>query len=133
MNPTSVDIKDMLEGQSSLGLVFADNLFVGDEPDLPDNTVTIFDTPGGPPLLCYYETPIYDYTTIQVRVRNNSYLNGWDMINDIKNFLHGKDNEIVNNTDYQVIVCVGEPFLLDRDENNRFRFVVNFDVQRKST
>ena len=29
MNPTSVDIKDMLEDDSTLGLVFGTNLFIG--------------------------------------------------------------------------------------------------------
>lgn len=46
MNAPSVDIKDMLEAESSLGLTFTSDLFVGHEPNTPDETVTIFDTPG---------------------------------------------------------------------------------------
>jgi hypothetical protein len=130
MNAPSVDIKDMLEAQSSLGLTFGTNLFIGREPTSPDNCVTIFDTPGGPPALTL-DNIDYNYPSIQVRVRNNDYLTGWGLIDDIKNFLHGKSHETWNGTRYELIACTVEPAMLDWDENNRARFVTTFNIQRR--
>ena len=112
MNAPSVDIKDILEAESSLGLTFATNLFVGYEPPTPDECVTIFDTPG-------------------FRVRSNSYTDGWDLIQDITTVLHGLSQETWNATLYSVIKCSSGPAMLDWDNNNRPRFIVNFDIQRR--
>jgi len=134
MNPTSEDIKDMLEAESSLGLTFRTNLFIGREPDRPSDCTTIFDTPGGPPMLALSKADSdYYYPSIQIRVRTdmNSYQEGWDLINAIKVLLHGVGPEVWNGTTYTLIRCVGEPFLLGRDENQRPWFVVNFDIQRR--
>jgi len=131
MNPCSVDIKDMLESESSLGLTFASNLFIGREPTSPDNCVTIFDTPGGAPQQTYVQGEDYYYPSVQIRVRNNDYLTGWDLINDIKMLLHNKSQETWNGTLYSAIACSIEPALLDWDENGRARFVTTFDIQRK--
>jgi len=131
MNPASQDIKDILEADSSLGLTFADNLYIGREPETPDNTVTIFDTPGDPPDFTYNNTVKYYRPAIQIRVRNNNYQNGWSLIDEIKLSLHGRINEVWNGTKYTQIRCFMEPMLLDWDENNRVRFVTTFNIQRK--
>ena len=51
MNSPSVDIRQMLEADSSLGLVYATDLFIGKEPAKPRDCVTIYDTVGYPPPL----------------------------------------------------------------------------------
>ena len=131
MNPCSVDISDILEAESSLGLILGENLFIGKEPDSPNNCVTIFDTPGFPPQLTYIQGENYFYPSIQIRVRNIDYLDGWEMVNDIKNLLHGRGQETWNGTLYSVIVCVAEPSLLDWDKNGRAHFVITFNIQRR--
>ncbi len=134
MNPPSVDIKDMLEAESSLGLVFLTNLFIGREPNKPNDCVTIFDTPGGLPMLALNKADSnYYYPSVQIRVRRamNSYLDGWELVNVIKELLHGVGPEIWNGTTYTLIKCTGEPFLLGWDENQRPWFIVNFDIQRR--
>jgi len=135
MNPSSVDIKDILEAESSLGLTFGTDLFVGLEPATPDDCVTIFDTPGQPPVLTLggQSGEGYFFPAIQIRVRNNSYTTGWDVINDIKTTLHGLNNETWNGTIYDVVKCNGEPFLLNWDENERARFVSTYNIFRKET
>lgn len=131
MNAPSEDIKDMLEAESSsLGLTFATNLFIGKEPMLPKNCVTIFDTPGFPSYLGL-NTVGYEYPSIQIRVRNSGYINGWNLANDIKNLLHGKKQETWNGTLYTVIICSSGPALLDWDDNNNARFIINFNLQRR--
>ena len=131
MNPASVDIKDLLEGESSLGLTFASNLFIGREPTHPDNVVTLFDTPGGPPQLTYDRTEKYYYPSVQVRVRNNSYLDGWDLIHNIREVLHGQGHVTINGTTYELIKCSMEPSFLTWDRNSRAVFVTTFDLQRR--
>lgn len=129
MNPSSVDIKDLLV--ANLGLIFATDLFIGKEPATPNNVTTIFDTPGRAPSLYYDNTIQYYFPSVQIRVRNTDYLSGWNLINDIKVLLHGRANEQINNTIYTVMVCSSDPALLDWDDNNRARFIVNFDLQRE--
>lgn len=131
MNATSEDIKDMLEAESSLGLTFAINLFIGKEPADPDNCVTIFDTHGAPPQLTYNKNEIYQYPSVHIRVRNRAYMTGWTLANDIKDALHGRAQETWNATYYGLIISTGEPALLDWDEHGRARFIINFDIQRR--
>lgn len=130
MNATSVDIKDMLEVDSSLGLVFAEDLFVGKEPPNPDNTVTIFDAYGRPPQLTM-DVATYEYPSIQIRVRNRDYRVGWNLINEIYLSLHGRAHETWNGTLYEVIYCSSGPALLDWDDNGRVRFIINLNLQRR--
>ena len=134
MNSPSEDIKDMLVADSSLSLTFATDLFIGREPTLPKNCVTIFDTAERAPQLTLGgkdNTENYFYPSIQIRVRNIDYRDGWDLIQDIRTSLHGRAQETRNGTLYSVIYCASGPALLDWDENNRVRFIINFNIQRR--
>jgi hypothetical protein len=130
MNSNSEDIKDLLEGESSLGLSFATNLFIAKEPSSPDDCVTIFDTPGGQVDLMPTKGDEYYRGNIQIRVRDNSQASAWELINDIVDFLHNKGNEEINDVKFTVIRCSNSPFQLDWDENNRIRLVTNFELQK---
>lgn len=130
MNIPSIDIKDIIVAESSLALTFATDLFIGQEPAEPDNCVTIFDTPGFPPQLTYKKGEDYFYPSIQIRVRSQNYTTGWNLINDIKEFLHARSHETINATVYEVMICSIEPALLDWDDNERARFVTTFNLQR---
>jgi len=134
MNPTSFDVKDILEDESELGLVFATNLFIGYEPPMPNNVVTIFDTPGRKPQLNYATregVENYYYPSIQIRVRNLDYTDGWDLAKSIMDKLHGRSGDTVNSTYYELFDCMTEPTLLDWDQKKRARFIMNFDIQRR--
>jgi len=131
MNSSAEDIKDMLVDESSLGLTFATNLFVGREPSSPDDCVTIFETPGFPPQLTLKQGEDYYYPSVQIRVRNNNYQTGWTLAHNIMVSLHGRGHETWNETLYTVIRCSNGPALLDWDENGRARFIINFNMQRR--
>ena len=132
MNSSSEDIKDMLEDSSSgLGLTFGTDLFVGREPTTPDQCATIFDTAGLPNQVTLGMEGNYYYPSIQIRVRSNDYRDGWDLIQNIMISLHGREQETWNGTLYSIIKQSSGPTLLDWDDNNRVRFVVNFDLQRR--
>jgi hypothetical protein len=130
MNPSSVDIKDMLEAESALGLEFADNLFIGKEPSTPNNCVTIFDTMGYAPQLTLDVTK-YEFPSVQIRVRSTDYLTGWALIQSITDLLHGRAQETWNDTLYSVIYCSSGPAFMRWDENNRAQFVSNFNINRR--
>ena len=134
MNASSVDIRHILEeaGDSSgIDVTFGSNLFIGKEPTKPTNCVTIFDTPGFSPALGLTDQG-YEYPSIQIRVRNTSYINGWNLIEEIKTALHGLHQETWNGTLYSLIYCSSGPALLDWDDNGNARFVCNFNLQRRS-
>lgn len=131
MSAPSVDIKDMIEAESSLGLTFATDLFIGREPLSPDDCVTIFDTPGFPPDLTLNKTEIYNRPSIQIRVRDRSYTTGWNLINNLKVFLHGLAHETWNSSYYSLIECSIEPAHLEWDKHDRAVFVTTFDIQRR--
>ena len=131
MNSGSSDIKSILLDESSLGLTFAGDLFIGFEPKRPDNTVTIFDTGGAGPQLTFDRSEKYEYTNVQIRVRDNSYETAWERINDIKNTLHGRAHETWNGTYYSLVKCSSDIAFLDWDNERRARFVVNFELQRR--
>jgi len=131
MGPQSEDIKDMLVAESSLGLIFATSLFIGLEPATPDETVTIFDTMGFPDQLTLTPGEVYEYPSIQIRVRSNDYMTGWTLAHDIKTSLHGRAQETWNGTLYSVIYTPGGVAFLDWDDSDRARFIINFNLQRR--
>lgn len=129
MNAPSEDIKDMLV--DDLSLVFGTNLFIGEEPTTPDDTVTIFDTPGFAPDLTMQNDGNYHRPSVQIRVRNQDYRDGWSLTNDIKVSLHGRAQETWNGTLYSVLLAQSDPFFMGLDENRRARFVITFNMQRR--
>jgi len=132
MNPSSEDIKDMLEAESALAFTFGTDLFIGKEPATPDNCVTLFDTGGMPPQLTLTgQGEDYFYPSIQVRVRNRAYMTGWLLAENIREALHGRAQETWNGTLYTLVHCSSGPAFLDWDDNGRARIVINFLIQRR--
>ena len=135
MNAPSKDIIQILEeiGESSgfADLIYATNLFKNREPAIPINCVTIFDTSGFSPDLGL-STQGYERPSIQVRVRNKKQTDAQELIERIKDALHGLAQTTVNGTLYSVIYAVGSPALLDWDDNGNCRFICNFNIQRRS-
>ena len=130
MNPASKDIRDILV-TAGLSLVVGTNLFIGEEPPTPANTVTIYDTPGSAPMLTQNRTERYDYPAIQIRVRNTIYLTGYALIEAIRVALHGLAHQAQGGAVYELVKCDQDPFLLDYDESGRPRFICNFSIQRR--
>lgn len=131
MNNPASDLKDMIEA-GDLELYYNDNLYIGTEPPLPRDCVTIFDTAGrAPQMMLNPEDNGYEYPSVQIRVRNIDYLTGWSLIESIKALLHGLHQETWNSTLYSVIYCASGPALLDKDDNGNCRFIINFNIERR--
>jgi hypothetical protein len=134
MNSVAVDIKAMLQADGDVEVdssVGCYDIFIGKEPDNPENSITIFETGGYPPQLNFNKDEIYEYPSVQIRVRSTDYLDCWSLANSIKDSLHGRAHETWNGTYYSVIYCLNGPTLLDFDQNNNPRFILNFNVQRR--
>lgn len=132
MKPSSKHIKDMLEDDSSLGLTFKDNLFIGIEPATPDNCVTIIDTPGGAVHLALQKKySDYYYPSVQIRIRHNDYIIGWELAEDIVISLHARAGETWDSMYYTLVRCVNGPSKMDHDKNERYIFITNFEIQRR--
>jgi hypothetical protein len=133
MNAPSIDIASMLEAESSAGFILGTNLFTGAEPSTPKNCTTIYDIGGAGPSLGFDNaSKDYHYNSVYIRVRSTKYDTGYNLIHQIMELLHGRANETWNSTLYTMIKCISEPAMLDRDENQNFRFFCNFNLQRRS-
>lgn len=132
MNPVSIDIADIIEQESKLGLVSGTNLFISFEPANPANCVTLYDAPGG-----FIDSTLkageqdYFYDDLQVRIRNTDYVKAMEQAKDIRTVLHGLNNFIHELTYYAFIRCTSPPFLLERDTLNRAIIIINFQIQRR--
>lgn len=130
MKIVSDEIKDILINEIT-SLVFGRNLFIGFEPPNPDNCVTIYDTGGAGLDLSYDRSERYYRATFQVRIRNNSYVDGLELANRAMETLHGRGHEQWGDAIYELIQCTSGPAFIGRDEHDRMVFVVNFEVQRR--
>lgn len=131
MNASSVDVKDMLEDHTELGLTFTVDLFVSTMPSEPDECVAVYDSGGlSPHPLFTLERP-----TVQVRVRGprGDYCTGWSLAVAIRDFLHGKCGEVINASRYISIFATGDIVPLGRDKSDRPEFTVNFQVHRTTS
>ena len=127
MNAASEDTKDLLVQESALTLIYANNLFISEMPDSPDECVCIYDTGGENSEPSYtYERP-----AIQVRVRGNKgkYQDAYDLATGIKNVLNGASTTI-NSARYIGIWSVGDVIFIAYDDNHRPLLSINFRAHR---
>ena len=133
MESTAKDIVSILGGQESLGLVSGTSLFYARMPSSPDDCVTVFDTPGAPPILTTQKnTSNYFYPGVSIMVRNTKYAEAYNLMFSILEFLHGSSQITVGSTYYALIKAVNDPQLLHYDENDRPVIFVNFEIQRRA-
>jgi len=130
MNPPSRDICAILEAKN-LGFTFGVNLFAGLEPEFPSDCVTVFDIPSGGPISTLDGASDLSTSFVQVRVRNRSYEEAWNLSYEIMKALLGVEKEVWNGTLYEFIEPTEEPGPFDFDENGRTRFITNYNVYRR--
>jgi hypothetical protein len=133
MDSPAMNIKDILEAESSLALTFASNLFIGREPVDPDTCVTLYDIGGMEPQarLSNNAAYLYEFSNVQVRVRANSYTDAYDLIYAMLSVLHGYGQETVGTAYISAILAKQDPAFLAWDEKDRAIFVNNYSIQRR--
>lgn len=110
--------------QQGVGVVGTD-IFKGQLPASPDDCIALFEYAGEPQDLTDANL---EYPGLQVLVRNKSYPAGRQKIEQAVRVLHGVSEQVINNVRYLLIQARQSPFLLERDENGRAVFVVNFRI-----
>ena len=121
-------------------------VYIGKEPDEPYNCMTFFDFSSASPIPVtdYDLNDRYDYHGVQLRVRHQSYKDGWDWCVAVQRILSGLAyirfnngqlvlTDAITDTYDEVISCIQcsiSPAFLDRTENDLCRFVTSFEVQR---
>jgi hypothetical protein len=64
-------------------------------------------------------------------VRDSNYDEAWEKANDIREYLDAKVGTKQGGTTYISIRATGDPQFLERDENDRFIFIINFEIIRR--
>ena len=129
MNSPAQDIRIILEADSSLGLVFGTDLFIGLMPDSPDACASIADSGGFPA-----SPGPYYYPTAQVLVRGivGSYAATSAVAADVVAALHEYTGQPDSSSYfYAGIWSMYDPIFIGVDEKNRPLFSMNFRIQRR--
>ena len=130
MNAPSIDIADLLILSSSgLSFVQGTDLFIGQEPDIPDECITIYDRPGFAPenIIEVYDKPGF---MVRIRGAKKDYSGAYNNAQDIKEYLHKMADETINATRYIGIWAEGDANFIGYDDNNRPIFTLNFICHR---
>jgi hypothetical protein len=127
MNPTSVDIKDILVAEG--GFAFGSDLFIGTQPPMPLNCVTLFDTTSVAPDGTLDGANRFFYETVEILVRNYSYPAAYENCMDIINILDNKANFEQGGTRYLFIGLQSGTRKADMDNN----LAITFSVKRSNT
>ena len=118
------EIGNYLQGEN-IGIL-SDSIFLGELPNEPDNCIAIYEYAGQPPEFGYGVE--IDKPGLQIRVRNISYPDGRQKIQDIQNVLHKCRNITLSGTHYTSIFAIQGITPLGQDGNNRIEFVQNFKI-----
>ncbi len=97
-----------------------DSIFIGYEPDLPQDVVVVFPSGGRPA-----RTDGKEYPAVQVLVRNKSSKAGLQKAEQVRCLLHGKSDVLTT----EAGICFANessPIQLGRNSKGEFLFVVNF-------
>lgn len=114
------------EGYGTAG----DDLFLGFQPDSPDNCITIYDT--APPVLTESQGLQVDNMTCQVLVRNVDYLQARDTIADIHHKIVGYDG-VMGNFVVAAVFIEQAPASIGPDEKGRAEWSAHYRLRVIST
>jgi hypothetical protein len=133
VKPPSVDIKDLLISNGTLGLTFGTSLFVSEMPETAGLAVCVYDSPGMAPEPDY----VYERPHVQVQVRGSkvagAYVAAHEMAQRIMNVLMAERQPVVNSARYVGIWPLGSPGFIGYDENHRPQVTVNFRLHRTTS
>jgi len=130
VEPPSKHVVNMLV--SSLGYTFGTDIFIGAMPTEIGECAVVTDTGGVAPDLTFggSTAPLYERPTVQVLARAARYDTAYAKLENIKEVLHGRQGEVQEGVKYTVIEVSSDIARLGQDENSRWRFTLNFSLQR---
>ncbi len=132
MLAASYDIVQLLSDDITIDLTENVDLFYSRMPGTPQNCVAIYDNAGPSPMLQYVKSRSnYFYENISIRARATSYTIVMLQMQTLMTYLHGRSQDVVNDTYYALMKAINTPHLLHHDENDRPVLIMNFEIQRK--
>lgn len=119
---------DIAQHLASLGHgTLGTTLFVGTEPPLPNDCMTVYDTGGS---ISESMFQMYEQT-IQIRSRSVLYLNGYDILSEARDALILPTSFEFGGWHYTGIWLVSDIAKIGRDERNREILTANFRLMRE--
>lgn len=115
--PLTMHIKDLLETASVVTSSWP--IFIGSEPDNPNECITLYDTPGSSPNPKF----LLDYPRFLARVRSLSYEQGFAKAQELKEALLGLPSQDHDGIRLVGIWVVTDTHFLKADERGRSIFV----------
>lgn len=114
------------------------NLQLSIMDDTMPNTVVVLYETGGSGTAYTFSTGAgvaraYEQPTIQVLSRSTSYQTARNNAGNIYDLLDGLSNTTMTGVTYLSIEAAQPPFSIGRDENNRHRVSVNFNIRKQTT
>ena len=133
--PMSIVVKDLLvdAGIGVFGVPATVDLwpiFIGSEPDDLnglDNCLTIYDRGGEPPNPKF----LLDFPRFQIRVRSNSYEDGWNKASEARELLLGLPSQTIGVVRYDGVYVTIDTRMLMADTKGRPIFVTDYRVIRE--
>lgn len=122
--PITMDIRDLLV-TASVGIVPVNGgsdtwpIYIGSEPDKPNDCITLYDIPGTSPNPKW----LLDYPRFLARVRSDNYEQGFTKAEELKSALLGLPSQDINGIRYVGIWVVVETHFLKADGEGRSIFV----------
>ena len=129
MKPLTEHIRQLLEADVPLGLVFGDNLHIARQPPHPPICVTLYDTGGAP--IADLDNIGTEYPTAQIRIRHTEYVNGMSLASLLVAKFRQLYNQQVDDAFYLSITVSNGPEHIGLDEHDRHIFVINLETQRR--
>ena len=123
-------IEQVAQVLSNAGLgTIGSNIFLGTQPETPDNCISVHDTGGVEPSIDYNDK----MPTFQVLIRNTSYETAKANLDTVRATLHQHRNAVLvsGETYFYYIYLIAEGGPIGRDENGRDVFSVNFQAKTR--
>ena len=107
--------------------------YVGEEPPLPDNIVTVLTNRDGPPIpVANQSLPVYEFNSITIRVRGKDYTTAYTKAKDIfKQFQNLPSFVNSEGVEYSGILASSSVWEMPRDESERWIFACDYQPVRR--
>ena len=122
MTSPAEDILKLLALHTDSIFIEGGNGFIGQQPELPHDCITVYDTGGGP----QDSMNEIDDVSFMIHSRGSSYQDGWALIHEAKLILQSMAGKLVEGKEYVGVWSTSNIAFVGRDEKDRSIFSANF-------
>lgn len=124
------EIANLFSGHGAA--TFGGDFFVGSVPDVPADAVGFYEYGGETPLHTKdRRLPINELPRFQLLTRSVGYVAGRNRAETLHRILLGFRGGLVGVEYARIAAMQSSPFLLDRDDKGRYRFVCNYQARKE--